>query len=664
MNKLGKNVGKLLSSFDLTSEFTGSIENQWLVLVEEMSNPNSTAIANHLKNLITDEIVRVRKMFQDPKYEDSFVKMIFISNNDTITKGEKHMRRFFMLMARDTIAYKKDFLKKFFQKSGLPINVDTSSRSWLNSEFVRIMILGLYENDFAGLKTLFNFFYNLPIENLDIRNHVELMTEPRMTHILQSLTIVQRYCFDLLRRGYNCEMIVNGLPRCSWKTEMNVMILYEEFRRLYGSTSKTDKFKGNAGINVDNFIIEIQNMFPKISVGSIRDGGRIFQDFPTLNEAIKYFDEFIPGIAELLKGETIIDNTNVDPLGVSNDMESEENVIKVVSTTSNEKRIERFQKFLDTPLAFKDKFLPTHFFGYPLMFHIQKKSFKILSNEEYFNIRWKNANSKNKKHNFGPAAVEDFWKADLNGVSNADMETQPTTPPTSPQPNLDLNALCCGVCFKPQRISLADVKCALCIAPVCDECIISGKDACIIHQECTVSFCVTHKLTPHEPGQYNPVFATHNYIVEEIGDDPIDLSMTFPNPPITIRDPTFIIEDIPEIIRDLDLAEDSNACRSCGRSKKDFELANQGEFHHFQTCCRCKTHTCGSRICQDFLACNTCAFVWCPQCFSSDAVAGKNCTKCRAPLCSKCHYVDEGKCILCKEILDVEPNKNKKRKTN
>jgi hypothetical protein len=129
---------------DLTGEFNGALTNKLLVLVDECLFAGNSKDSNIVKNFITRDTERVRHMYSNPEYHESFKNFSFLSNSYEwfVAAGTK-ARRYFVLHSelRELFDY---FKKEHFFDDGKYFD-------WL--------VAGLQHNDREGLKTCKFFSY-------------------------------------------------------------------------------------------------------------------------------------------------------------------------------------------------------------------------------------------------------------------------------------------------------------------------------------------------------------------------------------------------------------------------------------------------------------------------------------------------------------------------
>ena len=83
---LGKIMGSRLFAHlqnmsDVTGEFTSTMTDKLLVLVDECLFARNNKDANILKNFITKDTDHIREMYHNPVYKESFKNFAFNSNN-------------------------------------------------------------------------------------------------------------------------------------------------------------------------------------------------------------------------------------------------------------------------------------------------------------------------------------------------------------------------------------------------------------------------------------------------------------------------------------------------------------------------------------------------------------------------------------------------------
>jgi hypothetical protein len=134
---------------DITGNFTGILENKLLVFVDEAFTNNIKEM-NILKNMITAEKIRIRKMYQDIEYTESMAKFGTSTNfPDSSLMVGKNARRFEMTWVEIE-----------------PLLDHPQYKSLFNGDkelYFKFLMDSLTSNNNEGLKTLLNYFYNYPL---------------------------------------------------------------------------------------------------------------------------------------------------------------------------------------------------------------------------------------------------------------------------------------------------------------------------------------------------------------------------------------------------------------------------------------------------------------------------------------------------------------------
>ena len=231
---LGKIMGShlfahLQNMSNVTGEFTSTMTDKLLVLVDECLFAGNNKDVNIIKNFITGDTDHISEIYHNPIYKESFKNFAFNSNNYWFVAAGSNARRYFVLQSR------LDDLFGYFKKSGFfQQNMAISYFNWLSQT------LSAEEN--KGLKTFANFLYNLPIDHFEQRNI--LITRLLITQKQQTLDPFKKYWLDILCMKSQLTVYdptTNSDVPTKWLSEVDLTKMFSQYHHKVGKAKYAAK---------------------------------------------------------------------------------------------------------------------------------------------------------------------------------------------------------------------------------------------------------------------------------------------------------------------------------------------------------------------------------------------------------------------------------------
>ena len=124
---LGKIIGSHLFAHlqnisDVTGKFTSTMTDKLLVLVDECLFAGNNKNANILKSFITGDADRIRKMYHNPVYKESFKNFAFNSKNYWFVAAGSNARQYFVLQCRLDNLFSYFKKSRYFQQQNMAIS--------------------------------------------------------------------------------------------------------------------------------------------------------------------------------------------------------------------------------------------------------------------------------------------------------------------------------------------------------------------------------------------------------------------------------------------------------------------------------------------------------------------------------------------------------------
>lgn len=212
-------VGKLANIDMINNKFNSDLSAKLVIIGDEI-RATATALANELKNIITQKTARIEFKGKDPVILDDYCNYIFTTNNELILKISESDRRYCLIECPEV---KKD--QKYFEQLYSFINDD---------EYITNFFM------FLATKDLNNFTCrNIPITDYKLRNVINSM--PSFIQMLR--TNYQDFAghqFDT-RELFNLSITFaknNRLSSC-----YSFQFFAKQFKKTFGVFYKRDKGK-------------------------------------------------------------------------------------------------------------------------------------------------------------------------------------------------------------------------------------------------------------------------------------------------------------------------------------------------------------------------------------------------------------------------------------
>ena len=295
---LGPNFMHIQNMEEIAGNFNSVMRNKLLVFVDESLFAGNEGQNNIVKNLITGDTQRVREMYKDTVYKESFLNLGFASNNDWFISAGTGARRYFIL--RSDCAE----LINYYKASHAEITDKLKYFSWLRKL--------LTDNDNAALKTFQNFLQNLPMDNFDPCNFP--VFKALIDQKIQSFKPLERFWFDCLYNAtqYSRKVLTPDgkgkqtevFKKQPWAESVDLEVFYGEFARVY-STKFTVRNQRQWLMGIKDFCpgIGIINQ-PRIAYHGFYEVAtepRPVVIFPNLEVACQQFNIHAPGIEMAFK---------------------------------------------------------------------------------------------------------------------------------------------------------------------------------------------------------------------------------------------------------------------------------------------------------------------------------------------------------------------------
>jgi hypothetical protein len=309
---LGPNFAHLQSMEEVVGNFNAVMKDKLLVFIDECLFAGNQQHANIVKNLITGNDQRVREMFKDTNYKESFLNLAFASNLSWFINAGTNARRYLILKSNP------EQLLQFFAETREDIK---DKLTYFSS-----MIQKLKNNDNEGLKTFQNYLQNLPLGNFDPRQVP--ITRHLVRQKINSLVGIERFWFDCLHNKTVCRYKDNQTreeKNITWNQDVELRHIISYYNEKYGNkySNKNQIF----------FFQELRELEPGITTykNKTLDGNRnpIEQElvkFPPVKVCRKNFASRVPGI-ELVWEENFLEDVmrlpldkdgNIDPKPIYN----------------------------------------------------------------------------------------------------------------------------------------------------------------------------------------------------------------------------------------------------------------------------------------------------------------------------------------------------------
>lgn len=293
---LGKIIGPahyahIQNDQDVEGEFTAVYQDKILIQMDETRVSKGGRIGDLMKNLLTGETQRVRTMYSDPKYVESFLNMYAITNhvNQLVPAGEG-ARRYFV-MHSDTKALLDTPLYKALYRG--------NEKSYFDS-----IMHDMYSQDCLGLRTLANFLYHVPLGTFDHR--VVPINKMLVQQKLQHISEIMSWWVDCLTTKFVNMQCKDG-P--TWTNAHKVDEVYRWFKahmkERQGQKSKVD----NTAIStLTEFWHEFAQLLPQtVQTDAVEpndpDPNHFYVTMPPIAVCREHIIRKMPG-AEILFGES------------------------------------------------------------------------------------------------------------------------------------------------------------------------------------------------------------------------------------------------------------------------------------------------------------------------------------------------------------------------
>ena len=349
---VGKHYAHLQNPEDLVGEFTAARENMILIFADEAQLVGKDK-GNALKNLVTCTNERVRHMHHDPTNQDSFAIITVASNLEHFIEASEKARRFLCLISCLDALYENEWYQANFGAERL--------------QYPEMLHGTMYGNDHAGLKTLLNLLYNLPLGSYDPRKVPVTMMLAQQK--IGSLPIIKKWWLDCLIRGYHQEVkTLDGEPAVEWREQPNRELLYEEFKAFL---HRTDRKGYSKDCNtMAQWIVRMEELLPRregipfqitqtILSSQIKNGketeayvSKNMLNIPPLEQCREYFNTIVPG-AEFSWAES-------------------QNIVDLMK--------QRVKKMSPEEIF---NWIPDDFYGYPLRKRLSDNTFEVIGDDKW-----------------------------------------------------------------------------------------------------------------------------------------------------------------------------------------------------------------------------------------------------------------------------------------
>ena len=307
---MGKIIGdqhflQSLSARDFTDPFNAHLANRILLFADELPTLSGHEIhTNIIKCMITEPKQLVRHMYEEPRYQKSYLN-IWTSTNEidaaapiTSTKD----RRFFILYSN---------LSAFLNHEYNHLTCGSDER-----EYWRMMHRHIEENDDEAVKTFANFLYNVPLGDFEPRKIPTTMIQ--LMHKLQSTKGVQKWWINCLLDSPGCP---NNFIFDYHESMYNILKHYANFMYplegggesgLLGHASARSNWVLTQQVGVNNtiekskFIGEWKTMLPS-SVKFVEDVQTKqvnIVHFPTVHHLVQHMCQWFPGFIEMVSAKS------------------------------------------------------------------------------------------------------------------------------------------------------------------------------------------------------------------------------------------------------------------------------------------------------------------------------------------------------------------------
>jgi hypothetical protein len=309
----------ITNMLDLTGEFTANTADKILLVCDEVMFKGDKE-ANIMKNLQTAKWQRVRMMFHDPTYTESFLNFVLAFNKLEWTSvfGAKQRRNLYLSSCIEE-------LLKHPIYEGLKEDPEDAGAS--PSRYFAFLEGHAKANDCAALKTFTNMLYNLPLDNYNPRTlppsykawEVAVISLPPV-HRWWYDALCNRYMSillpyeqkrkkndegedpDSLQRDDDAEDTENYKPNTvhlgrkvtQWPNNIFLYFVYRGY---------LDKFPngGEKNVKEEDFLHELMNLCPEITVKNVTDnlysrGSTKKVTFPTVEVCRKHWKKTYPTV--------------------------------------------------------------------------------------------------------------------------------------------------------------------------------------------------------------------------------------------------------------------------------------------------------------------------------------------------------------------------------
>jgi len=183
-------------------DFNSLISGKTLVFLDECNFSANTDNSNYLKNIITGKDLQINQKYKDSRTERNLMNIVVSTNNiENIFPVETlNQRRYFILHSHPIPFWSKE---NFWNAMNRPSPLTPEGKK----VYFDNLLSSLYSDNLKGLKTLANFFYNLPLG--DWRPNQSLITSLSVQNQIKQNSSEMTWFFTVIKRKYLDYLIPN-----------------------------------------------------------------------------------------------------------------------------------------------------------------------------------------------------------------------------------------------------------------------------------------------------------------------------------------------------------------------------------------------------------------------------------------------------------------------
>lgn len=216
---IGTHFAHIQNQEDLVGNFTSARANKiWSFADECCFDSKNTAQTDILKNTITGATERVRDMYSDPYYTESYQNISMASNNvDKYLPAGENARRFFALLADPGPLLNHSAFSDFNQ----------NKKIWC-----KWVLKSMYDDNCHGIKVFANFLMNLPVDRFDCRQELPT-TNNLLSQKINNLQPVAKWVYEKLVEEEIFPTVDDTNRRTQWRAGFTstLTLLYAEFKK-------------------------------------------------------------------------------------------------------------------------------------------------------------------------------------------------------------------------------------------------------------------------------------------------------------------------------------------------------------------------------------------------------------------------------------------------